>query len=221
MVPTRPVTSGAKIPLPEGQHQELSKKDSQFRLDKTRAGRPDGPLWVFAFGSLMWNPCFEYDRADVAVLPGWERKFHIWTTVARGTPERPGLGLCLEKGNEGCKGIVYQLRAENEDQDWAALWYREMSSGIYQTLWTDVETENSGRVKALAFVVDRDHRQYAGPLPAEMMAEIMAGASGRYGRCRDYLAGTVEEMGKLGVSDPDLLHLLKLVDSREIALSQV
>jgi len=203
------------MPLPTGEYRELTPEERQHILDETRASRPDGPLWVFAFGSLMWNPGFEYEVSDVAVLAGWERKFHIWTTVARGTPERPGLGLCLEKGEGECKGIVYQLCSENEDKDWEALWYREMNSGIYKTLWADLETENFGRIKALVFVVDPEHRQYAGQLPLDVMAEIMAGACGRYGRCRDYLAGTIDEMKKLGVVDLELIDLLEFVDLKE------
>jgi len=214
-----PRSSGFNIPWPKGDHRELTMEARQQRLDEARATRPNGPLWVFAFGSLMWNPGFDYDKSDVAVLSGWERKFHIWTTVARGTPERPGLGLCLERGPGDCKGLVYQLRPENDDKDWQALWYREMTSGVYQAVWLDVETEKSGPVTALTFVVDPIHRQYVGPLPAEIMAEIIAGASGRYGLCRDYLAGTVEEMAKLGVFDLHLNQLLELVDGRR-ALSR-
>ena len=202
-----------KIPWPKGEHPDLSPQERHALLQETRARRPDGPLWVFAFGSLMWNPGFEFDVSDVAILPGWERKFHIWTTIARGTPERPGLGLCLEKGDNNCKGLVYRLLPKNEEKDWQALWYREMNSGIYKTLWTDVRTENHGVVRALTFVVDPDHQQYVGPLPIDVMAEIMVGACGRYGRCRDYLAGTVAEMEKLGVIDLHLKDLLAHVDS--------
>ena len=211
--------SGFKTPWPQGEHRELSSEEKQIILDETRALRPDGPLWVFAFGSLMWNPGFEFAESDIAILAGWERKFHIWTTVARGTPDRPGLGLCLEKGEGDCKGIVYQLRPENEEKDWEALWYREMNSGIYKTCWADLETENFGRVKALVFVVNPEHRQYAGQLPVDVMAEIMAGACGRYGRCRDYLANTIDEMKKLGVIDLHLSNLLKAVDLNESELT--
>ncbi len=205
-----------KLPLKVGEHRELSAEERQRRMDETRAARPDGPLWVFAFGSLMWNPGFKYLTSDAAVLLGWERKFHIWTTIARGTPERPGLGLCLEKGDGDCKGVVYQLLPENEEADWEALWDREMNSGVYQTLWAELKTEKSGTVTALVFVADPDHHQYVGPLPRETMADIMVGACGRYGRCRDYLAGTIEEMAKLGVVDAHFSELLELVDSREI-----
>ena len=193
----------------------LSAEERQERLDKVIAERHDGPLWVFAFGSLMWNPCYEYDKKDVALLHGWERKFHIWTTIARGTPDRPGLGLCLEKGEEGCRGIAYRLLPENENADWQALWEREMTSGVYRAVWADLETENEGTVRALTFVVDPDHPQYAGELPLDTMSEIMAGACGQYGTCRDYLAGTVEGMEKIGVSDLYLSELLSLVDRRE------
>ncbi len=209
------MTTGLKIPWPKGEHSELPLHERRAMLNSTRAKRPEGPLWVFAFGSLMWNPGFEHDISDSAVLPGWERKFHIWTTVARGTPERPGLGLCLEKSDKDCKGLVYRLLPKNEDKDWDALWYREMNSGVYQSRWVDVDTENHGTVTALTFVADIEHQQYAGPLPIDVMAEIMAGACGRYGRCRDYLAGTVEEMEKLGVIDLHLSELLQQIDSKE------
>jgi cation transport protein ChaC len=207
--------SSFEIPKLSDKQHLLPKHVQQRMLSETKAGRPDGPLWIFAFGSLMWNPGFEFDISDTAILPGWERKFHIWTTVARGTPERPGLGLCLKRGDTECKGIVYRLLPKNEEKDWEELWFREMNSGVYQTLWTDVETENHGSIKALTFVADTDHPQHVGPLPIDVMAEIMVGACGRYGRCRDYLAGTVEEMEKLGVIDLHLNELLEKVDSRD------
>jgi len=197
----------------------LSDEERQERLNKIISERPEGPLWVFAFGSLMWNPCYEFDKKEVALLNGWERKFHIWTTVARGTPDRPGLGLCLEKGEGECRGIVYRLLPENEDTDWQALWCREMTSGVYKAVWADLETENAGTVRALTFVVDPGHSQYAGELPLDTMSAIMAGACGRYGTCRDYLAGTVEGMEKIGVSDPYLSKLLGLIDRREAEAS--
>jgi len=195
---------------------QLTPSERQQRLEQAIASRPEGPLWVFAFGSLMWNPAFEYDLSAAAVLAGWERKFHIWTTTARGTPENPGLGLCLEKGSGECRGIVYRLRSQNEARDWQALWDREMNSGVYRARWLGLQTENLGAITALTFTVDPAHRQYAGAMPIEDMAAIMAGARGKYGRCRDYLAETIREMSHLGVSDPHLSALLDLVDTNPI-----
>lgn len=192
----------------------FSDEERYRRLEVLKQDRPDGPLWVFAFGSLMWNPCFEYDQCETAVFEGWERKFHIWTTIARGTRERPGLGLCIEKGETHCKGLAYRLRAENEEDDWRKLWDREMVSGIYQAIWADMTLENGEVIKALTFVVDTSHRQYAGGMSVPQMSEIIAGAEGKYGLCSDYLRSTVEELKKIGVVDDYLDQLLGAVDER-------
>ena len=90
-----------------------------------------------------------------------------------------------------------------------------MGSGIYRPVWVSLESEDYDRIVALTFVVNREHPHYAGPMPSERMADIMAGAKGSYGLCRDYLAGTIEEMRKLDVSDSDLEELLSRVDAIE------
>lgn len=196
------------VRLPEGEARRL--------LIETRAARPkDEPMWVFAFGSLMWNPCFEHDVKAPALLRGYDRKFHIWTTRARGTPDNPGLGLCLEDCCGMCRGIAYRLVEDDVEDAWERLWEREMGSGIYRPAWVSVETESYDRVVALTFIVNRDHPHYAGPMPSDRMATIMAGAKGSYGLCRDYLAGTIEEMRKLDVIDSDLEALLARVDALE------
>ncbi len=206
--------SSSHIPWPTSQFYHLTDDERQARLQQLLESRPDGPLWVFAFGSLMWNPCFEHDYCEAAYFQGWERKFHIWTSLARGTPERPGLGLCLEQGESDCKGLVYRLLPDNEEEDWSRLWKREMVSGIYKAVWADLTLECGEKVSAVTFVVDPTHPQYAGGMPLPMMSEIIAGAAGQYGKCRDYLASTVEEMAKLGVVDEYLNELLAAVDAR-------
>ncbi len=201
---------------PKLEYTRLPPEETHRLLLETRAARPkDQPMWIFGFGSLMWNPCFTYDVKAPAVLRGYDRKFHIWTTRARGTPDNPGLGLCLEDCMGLCRGIAYRLVEEDIESAWERLWEREMGSGVYRASWVSVETEEHGRVPALTFIVNRDHPHYAGPMPAEQMAEIMAGACGSYGPCRDYLAGTVEEMRKLNVFDKDLEALLAKVDALE------
>ena len=201
---------------PKFEHVRLPKEEAHRLLLEARAARPkDEPMWVFAFGSLMWNPCFSYDAKAPALLKGYDRKFHIWTTRARGTPDNPGLGLCLEDCCGMCRGVAYRLVEDDIEDAWERLWEREMGSGIYKACWVSVETEEYGRVAALTFVVNRDHSHYAGPMPSEHMAAIMAGAKGTYGLCRDYLAGTIEEMRKLNVIDPELEALLAQVDALE------
>jgi cation transport protein ChaC len=194
----------------------MSPEEKQQSLLETRAGRPsDEPMWVFGFGSLMWNPCFDYEIKTAAVLKGYDRKFHIWTTRARGTPNNPGLGLCLEDCAGACRGVAFRLVEGDVEAAWERLWEREMGSGIYRPVWVSLESEDHDRIVALTFVVNREHPHYAGPMPSERMADIMAGAKGSYGLCRDYLAGTIEEMRKLDVSDSDLEELLSRVDAVE------
>lgn len=184
-------------------------------LMQTKAARPRGErMWVFAFGSLMWNPCYDYDAKAAGLLKGYDRKFHIWTTRARGTPEYPGLGLCLEDCSGACRGIVHRITPEDEEAAWERLWEREMSSGVYRPSWVTVETDEYGPVVALTFIVNRDHSHYVGPMPLDDMASLMANAKGQYGLCRDYLAGTINEMAKLNVVDPDLTSLLEKVDQK-------
>ena len=193
----------------------LTKDERATRLQTLLNSRPTGPLWVFAFGSLMWNPCFEYDRCEEATFDGWERKFNIWSTVSRGTKERPGLGLCLEKGQGNCKGLAYRLLPDNEVVDWPTIWNREMNTGIYNAIWADLNLHNGERVEALTFVVDPTHPQYAGEIQIPLMAEIIVGATGNYGRCLDYLVSTVEGMAKLGVIDAYLDELLFAVNKQK------
>ena len=194
----------------------MSPEEKQQSFLETRAGRPsDEPMWIFGFGSLMWNPCFDYDIKTAAVLKGYDRKFHIWTTRARGTPDNPGLGLCLEDCAGACRGVAFRLVEGDVEAAWERLWEREMGSGIYRPVWVSLESEDHDRIVALTFVVNREHPHYAGPMPSERMANIMAGAKGSYGLCRDYLAGTIEEMRKLDVSVSDLEELLSRVDAIE------
>jgi cation transport protein ChaC len=121
----------------------------------------------------------------------------------------------LEKGQGVCKGIAYRLLPENESTDWPIIWHREMNTGVYNAIWADLNLGTGERVKALTFVVDRTHTQYSGELPTPLMAEIIMGATGTYGRCRDYLASTVEEMEKLGIVDAYLNKLLLAVDEQK------
>jgi cation transport protein ChaC len=103
---------------------------------------------------------------------------------------------------------------ENEDAEWPVIWNREMNTGVYNAIWADLTLQSGEVVKALTFVVDPTHSQYAGGMPIPVMSEVIAGATGEYGRCRDYLASTVEEMAKLGVVDEYLNSLLTAVDAQ-------
>ena len=192
----------------------LTEVERAQSLRDTLANAPDGgAVWVFGYGSLMWNPEFTHVDRRVGTVQGYRRRFCVLSARARGTPENPGLGLGLQQEHGECRGIVYQLDGGYLDGDLAALWKREMSSGIYQPRWLPVETD-AGEVTAIAFVVDRGHLQYAGDLSADEQAAIIHRAVGSYGPSRDYLARTIIELTAIGVSEPDFETLLARVDAR-------
>jgi len=203
---------------PEGLHPDLNDAERRELQDQVKAAQPyDDEFWVFGFGSLMWNPGMEVKESRGATLQGYERKFHIWSTVGRGTHERPGLGLCLEPTDGSCRGIAYSLDMATLQADLDYLWSREMGSGVYRPKWVPVtlDGEPEAEKMALTFVINPGHVQHAGPLPVEQMVAIMGGAEGKYGRCRDYLAHTVAEMAKLGERDPLLEEVLGRIDTAE------
>ena len=196
---------------PKAPFRELSDAERARRLEAVLAERdPAAPLWVFGYGSLIWKPDFAYDRRALARLPGYRRRFHIWTAVARGTPEKPGLGLCLEAGAGDCTGVVFRLDPACREESLKSIWAREMVTGIYRAAWLEVTSE-AGPLEALTFVVDRDHPQYAGPLPPEEAAAIVAEAHGKFGSCHDYLANTVDWLKRNDCAEPELEGLLERV----------
>ncbi|MDX1489293.1 MAG: gamma-glutamylcyclotransferase [Acidiferrobacterales bacterium] len=183
-------------------------------LRDTLANVPDGGgVWVFGYGSLMWNPEFTHVDRRMGTVRGYRRRFCVLSARARGTPEKPGLGLGLQREDGECRGLVYQLDDRCLETDLLALWNREMTSGIYQPHWLPVETSRS-EIMAIAFIVDCAHVQYAGDLSLDEQANIIHRAAGTYGPSRDYLAKTIHELAALGVSEPGFEALLAQVDAR-------
>jgi cation transport protein ChaC len=173
---------------------------------------PDGAVWVFGYGSLIWDPRFAFVERRKAILPGHERRFAFWTMRSRGTPEAPGLGLALEARLGRCEAIAYRLDPASLDTDLEALWHREMAAGVYVPVWHDVETAD-GSVPALCFVANPAHTSYAGDLPVARAAAVIARATGSNGPCRDYLASLVDALAGHGLADPAMTGLLRLVDA--------
>ncbi|MDX1514382.1 MAG: gamma-glutamylcyclotransferase, partial [Gammaproteobacteria bacterium] len=137
----------------------------------------------------------------------------IFTTRARGSPEKPGLGLGLIPGPGDCLGLAYRLSPATLVGDLEALFEREMGSGVYRPTWLEAHTRE-GPVPVLAFVVDKTHPQFAGDLKVDEMAALIAQGRGSYGACRDYLASTVDQLQRLGVPASEFESLLAQVDAR-------
>jgi cation transport protein ChaC len=167
---------------------------------------PGSDLWVFGYGSLMWNPEFPYAERRQALLRGYHRRFCVYSHRYRGTPDRPGLVLGLDRGGS-CRGIAFRVEPPHVEATIDLLWDREMVSGVYAPKIIKVATDE-GRIPACTFVADRAHRQYCGELgPSDVVRFIRQGV-GERGPNRDYLANTVGHLRDLGIVDQGLERLL-------------
>ena len=178
--------------------------------------QPGSPFWIFAYGSLMWNPSFSFDARHVATIRGYHRQFRVWSRINRGTPERPGLVLTLERGGS-CRGLVYRIPADLVQEQMNLIWKREMNYGSYRPRWLNCGV-GSETLRALVFTVNRDCSGYAGQIPIEAVVEAIASASGRYGPAHEYLFRTTETLREHGIRDSNVEQLASLVRARIAAL---
>lgn len=176
---------------------------------ETLAQRPDGPVWVFAYGSLIWNPAFHYEHAEHARLFGYHRAFCLWTPLGRGTPDNPGLILGLERGGS-CHGMAYRLHEDKVEEELDVVWAREMPTGSYKPTWVKIRTAD-GPVNAITFVIQPDQPRYACKLPIEQVAQSIATAAGKLGTCQEYFANTHAALHKMNVPDRYLDRLFEQV----------
>jgi cation transport protein ChaC len=175
---------------------------------RARIDQSGGDLWVFAYGSLMWRPGFDFLERRPARLVGAHRALCVYSFVHRGTPEKPGLVLGLDRGGN-CRGIAYRVAAGRRADTVAYLRAREQVTMIYREVlrpvWLDDDPQQS--VHALCYVVDRGHVQYAGRLPLERQLHFVRQGQGRSGRNRDYVLDAVKEIARQRYRDRGL-HLL-------------
>jgi glutathione-specific gamma-glutamylcyclotransferase len=191
----------------------LSSEQREASLKQAMARyQPGEEVWVFAYGSLMWNPAIEFTEAQPCRVDGWRRSFCFWLPMGRGTPELPGLMLALERGG-ACEGIAYRLSPEQVQSELALLWNREMLAGVYQAQWVSTQLRDGRTVTAVTFVIDTAHCQYCGDLPIERKAHHIAFAEGRRGACRDYLANTAAHARAMHIHDPYIEELVERVSA--------
>ena len=170
----------------------------------------NGDIWVFGYGSLMWNPGFPHAEALPAVLRGYHRAFCLYSSYYRGTRERPGLVLGLDRGGV-CRGKAFRITAGDAERALHYLIDREMrGEDVYLLRWREVAMVDR-RVTAACFVVNRKHKDYAGRLTPDRVAEIVGGATGQTGRNRDYLLNTVQHLHEIGVRDTNLHKVCDLL----------
>jgi cation transport protein ChaC len=168
-------------------------------------------VWLFAYGSLVWNPVLSYSARVVATVHGYHRRFCLYSRINRGTPERPGLVLALDRGGR-CAGVVYRIPAREAEIELRLLWRREMLLASYRPRWLRARLARGERVHALAFVVERNGSGYAGRLSDSAIVAILASARGRLGSGIDYLLRTREGLAGEGLRDPHLERLARLLN---------
>jgi cation transport protein ChaC len=183
------------------QSQDASSQDGSSQND----------LWVFGYGSLMWRPGFEFTEQVPARLIGEHRALCVYSFDHRGTPEKPGLVLGLDRGG-ACRGIAFRVAAKHRDATVEYLRGREQTTHVYREVMRSVwlESEARPRVSVLAYVVDRGHVQYAGRLSLTEQLHYVRQGHGRSGNNRDYVLSTVKSIEAQGFRD-EPLHQLALL----------
>jgi len=185
-------------------------------LASRRAVVPDdhdcSDLWVFGYGSLIFNPVLDFSEKGIAQIYGNHRRFCLRTRLGRGSPEQPGLVLALDQGGS-CRGVAFRLKPENAIDELDLLWQREMISLSYRPRWVKLHM-GSGFRKAITFVSNPRHPSYAPPMPMSREAEIIATARGLIGPCHDYLFDTLDGLHSHGIRDPHLEKLASAVKAR-------
>ncbi len=169
------------------------------------SGRMDQDLWVFGYGSLIWDPAVQVDEYRYGSLPGWRRSFCMWLEGGRGSPQQPGLMAALDEGGH-CDGVVLRIPAALVDQETRFMWRREMFAGTYCPQFLEVATPQ-GTVDALVFLMNCDNRRYAPDVSEEEAARMIAAAEGRLGPNFDYLDSMVRHLDELGIEDADMRRL--------------
>jgi cation transport protein ChaC len=180
------------------------------------AGAPaSGEVWIFGYGSLIWNPEFAHVEERLATISGWRRAFCIgWVRLYRGTPERPGIMLGLDRGGS-CKGVVFRLPPETTLENLDMVFRREhpLTFEKPHMSWVTARTA-AGPVRALAVLTSRSHQAYLPDLAEDVVVEALATAAGERGSMADYLRSTVEHLEARGIHDRYLWRMQELVADR-------
>lgn len=159
---------------------------------------PAGDVWVFAYGSLMWNPGFEAVESRTALLRGYHRAFCIHSVHYRGTREAPGLVLGLDRGG-ACRGIAHRIGAREREQVLKYLWDREMIYDAYRVRVLPVFPDGHPPVRAICFVANPGDSFYAGRLSPDHVAEVIRRTTGQSGSNLDYVRETARRLEALGI----------------------
>jgi cation transport protein ChaC len=181
----------------------LTEAERAASLAETLARRPAGfeGVWLFAYGSLIWNPALSFEERRFARVHGWHRAFCLSTIAGRGTPEAPGLVLGLDRGG-ACAGAAFRVAERDIETELALLWRREMLSGSYAPRWVPVrDSDGVPFGQAVAFTIRREGPYYTKRLPRAELVQRLATARGALGSSAEYLLRTRDGLRSLGIRD--------------------
>lgn len=165
------------------------------------ARRPrDEPVWLFAYGSLLWNPVFQFVESCPAVLEGWRRSFCIRLVIARGTTDHPGRMMSLVTGGQTA-GLAHRLDEAHLEQELRLVWMREMVGGAYRPDWATVALADGRSVQALIFTADPTSALHEADDSIDTIAPIIGAAYGPLGSNRDYVLQLNGALSKNGFND--------------------
>ena len=176
-------------------------------------------LWVFGYGSLMWNPEFPVSEQQAAELEGFSRSFCMWSIHHRGSVENPGLVLALDADDTArCQGIAFRIPTDQADEALKRLRERELISSAYFEKICPISLSDGREVQAVCYVIDRNHSQYCGELDLETQAQVIARSTGGRGPNSEYLYNTFTHMVDMNIADHDMMWLVGRV--RELKEAQ-
>ena len=167
----------------------------------TLRAKPDGDIWVFAYGSLMWNPLLRFVARHNAVLGGWHRSFCLQAVAGRGSAASPGRMLALETGGQ-VNGVALRISEAMAPRELGLLWVREMAAGTYHPRWEQVVLQDGRQVTALVFVVNRQHALYASDASVGVVARLITLAAGSLGSNAEYVCCLGDALADAGLDDP-------------------
>ena len=191
--------TGLKLPV-------LNEAELQASIQNTlKHCDPNADIWIFAYGSLIWNPVFHFVDRRVGTIYGWHRRFCLWTPLGRGAPDNPGLVLGLDRGGS-CRGVAYRISAAKVGAELSLIWRREMVVDSYVPRWVKM-IAGEQRLNAIAFTINPQHPLYAGRISPETTVKSLATAHGQLGSAADYLSQTVDGLSAVGIQDRHLIAL--------------
>ena len=196
---------------PDPDRVPMTDEDYALAVSAIMEANGPGDVLVFGYGSLLWNPGFEFEERRSAWLRGWHRAFCMQLFRFRGSPEQPGLMLALDHGGS-CKGEVFRIARDKAPPEIDKLFRREVPYQRLARAWRFVEVDTGGtRRKALTFYAGMRRDRFYARLPIHAQAHMLARAAGHGGSGAAYLHHTVVKLEELGIHDTYLWELQHLV----------